>query len=115
MLDNCFVNIACGPKIVTHPTDTSTGAPFGALFSCSAIGYGNLSIEWKRSDNLDVPMKSFHSQMLSSKTIITSTLFIPNVTEDDSGGYYCIGWIGMQASKSKTALLYYSGESQIAT
>lgn len=107
---NYFAIKACGPKIVAHPTDTSAGAPFGAVFTCSAIGYGNLSIEWKRNDSLDVPIKSFRRQVSSSIKTITSTLIIPNVTANDSGRYHCVGWIGMQASKSKTALLYYSGE-----
>ena len=106
-----FTNKAHGPKIINHPADTSAGAPFSALFTCSASGYGELSFEWKRSDGLHVLVKSYHTQ-ISSQQITTSTLVIPNVTDDDSGGYYCIGWIGMQASKSKTALLYYSGELQ---
>ena len=105
--DIYFANKACGPKIVTHPTDTSTGTPFSAVFTCSAIGYGNLLIEWKRSGSLGVPTKSFHRQISSSKKVITSTLIIPNVTDDDNGSYYCVGWIDMQASKSKSALLYY--------
>lgn len=110
--DIYFSNKACGPKIVAHPTDTSAGAPFSAVFTCSAIGYGNLSIEWKRSDSLGIPIKSFYRQVSSSTKIITSTLIIPNVTDVDSGSYYCVGWIDMQASKSKSALLYYSGELQ---
>ena len=47
---------------------------------------------------------------MSSQEISTSILTIPNVTDDDSGDYYCIGWIGMQASKSKAAMLHYSGK-----
>ena len=111
-VDIYFANKACGPKIVTHPADTSAGAPFSAVFTCSAIGYGNLSIKWKRNDSLGVPIKSFHTQVSSSANIITSTLIIPNVTDDDSDSYYCVGWIDMQASKSKSALLHYSGELQ---
>ena len=71
-----------------------------------------MSIEWKKSGSVNVQTKSDYSEVSSSKGNITSTLIIPNVTANDSGEYYCIGWIGMQASKSKTALLYYSGKLQ---
>ena len=104
-----FITKAHGPKIITHPTDTSGGAPFSALFTCSATGYGKVSIEWKRKGSLDVPVKSYHTEE-SLHEFTTSIFIIPNVSDDDSGRYYCISWIGMEAFKSKSALLYYSGK-----
>ena len=101
---------AHGPEIITHPTNESAAAPFSGVFKCSARGYGNLSIEWKRSDNLGVPVNSSHMEVFSAQQITTSTFIIPNVTKDDTGGYYCIAWIGMQASRSEKALLHYSGK-----
>ena len=106
---NYLNNTVHGPKIITHPTDTSAGAPFSALFTCSASGFGELSIEWKRVNSSDVPVKSYHTQLYTEQ-FTTSTFIIPNVTDDDSGEYYCIGWIGLEASRSKTAMLYYSGK-----
>lgn len=106
-----YFNKAHDPKVIVHPSDTSAGAPFSAVFTCSATGYGKLLIEWKRSDNFNLPVKSYSTQ-ITTQQFITSTFVIPNVTYDDSGEYYCIGWIGMQASKSKTALLHYSGQLQ---
>lgn len=101
-----FVNKAHGPTIITHPVDTTAGAPFSGVFTCSASGYGKLSIEWRRTNGLNVPVKSYHTEE-TSQHITTSTFIIPNVNYDDTGGYYCIGLIGMQASLSKTALLYF--------
>lgn len=98
-----------GPKVITHPTDTIASAPFSALFTCSVSGFGELSVEWKKVNSLDVPVKSYHTQ-LSTEEFTTSTFIIPNVTKDDMGEYYCIGWIGLQASRSKSAMLHYAGK-----
>ena len=79
------------------------------MFTCSVSGFGELSIEWKKVNSSDIPVKSYHTP-LSTEEFTTSTLTIPNVTDDDSGEYYCIGWIGLQASRSKSAMLHYAGK-----
>ena len=45
----------------------------------------------------------------SSPTIVTSTLIIANVTEEDVGKYYCQVWANNIGSQSERAHLYYSG------
>ena len=68
-----------------------------------------MSFEWKRSDGSNIPVKSYYAEKFTQQ-FTTSTLIIPNVTDDDTGEYYCISWIGMQGSKSKTAILYLAGK-----
>ena len=97
-----------GPHIITHPTDTSAAAPFSGVFTCSASGYGTLSIYWMK-ENSDLPTKSF-VMLSSSPEVINSTLVIPNVTESDVDQYYCIVWADdIKASKSHAAQLSFSG------
>ena len=77
------------------------------MFSCSAGGYGTLSIYWMR-DNSDLPSKSI-VMFNSSPEVTDSTLVIPNVTESDVGQYYCVVWADTKASKSQIAQLSFSG------
>ena len=46
---------------------------------------------------------------MTSDGVTTSTLIIPNVTEEDVGKYYCQVWANNIGVRSKTADLYYSG------
>lgn len=46
---------------------------------------------------------------MASHGVITSTLIIPNVTEEDIGKYYCYVWVNNIRVKSENANLYYSG------
>jgi len=96
------------PHIITHPTDTSAAAPFSGVFTCSAGGYGYLSIKWERQDN-KLPDKINVTQ-ISSSEVTTSVLIIPNVTNDDAGSYYCLVQAGEKNSKSKPAKLLFAGE-----
>ena len=93
--------------IVIQPTNSSAAAPFSAVFTCSAKAYGVLSFEWKRL-NSDLPEKSFNVMKLSQNST-TSYLFIPNVTSDDVGEYYCDVWANEKASRSHIARLLFSG------
>ena len=99
------------PLIRTHPTDTIAAAPFSGVFTCSVIGCGHLYITWYRRE-APLPTKS-KSTEVSSPTVTTSTLVIPNVTNDDVGSYYCIVWANNRASRSNEAALYFSGNSII--
>ena len=95
------------PHIITHPTDTSAAAPFSGVFTCSAGGYGYLSIKWERQD-ITLPNK-INSTQVSSSEVTTSTLVIPNVNEDDVGNYHCIVHAGQTLTQSETAKLSLAG------
>ena len=99
--------------IVIQPTDSGAAAPFSAVFTCSAKAYGALSFEWKRSDS-DLPQKSF-IEIKYSLNGITNYLFIPNVTSDDAGEYYCDVWANNKASRSNIARLQFSGAYTYST
>ena len=95
--------------MITHPTDTSAAAPFSGVFTCSAGAYGHLNISWYREyvPFGILPEKCTISQ-LSSVEITTSTLIVPNVTDEDIGKYYCVVWANKLATRSKSATLYVS-------
>ena len=103
----CCLLLGPFPLILTHTTDTTAAAPFSGLFTCSVTGCGHLNITWYRR-GAPLPTKS-KSTEVSSPTVTTSTLVIPNVTNDDVGSYYCIVWANNRASKSNTSMLYFSG------
>jgi len=105
-----YSSIVPPPHIITHPTDTSAAAPFSAVFTCSAGGYGHLSIIWyKTRDQYEkVSNKSIISQVDHINTV-TSTLVISNVTDNDVGKYYCVVWAdNARATRSTTATLHKS-------
>ena len=95
------------PQIIIHPNDTSAAAPFSAVFTCSAKGYGYLNITWFKNNKVYNSLKSIIHQT-SSMNITTSTLVIYNVTEDDVGVYHCLVWASSKASQSRTADLLFS-------
>ena len=102
-----FAYVVARSTVVTQPTDTSAAAPFSGVFTCSVIGYGYQNITWyKQSGTL--PHKYMTNEMASSG-VTTSTLIIPNVTEEDVGKYYCQMWANNIGVRSKKANLYYSG------
>ena len=102
------LTVVLAPMIVLQPNNSSAAAPFSAVFICSAIAYGVLSFEWKRSNYSDLPPKSFTEMKLSLNGTI-SYLFIPNVTKDDEDGYRCEAWANNLASRSNIAMLQFSG------
>ena len=102
-----FLFIASTSTIVTHPVDTSAAAPFSGVFSCSVYGYGYQHITWHRASG-KLPYKHVIKEE-SSSNIITSTLIIPNVTEQDAGKYYCQAWTSNLGTQSEQANLFYSG------
>jgi len=77
------------------------------VFTCSAQGYGNLTIPWHRS-NGDLPSKVYSNKTITTD-ITTSTLTIPNVSSKDVGKYYCWVWANMMASQSNIATLNLAG------
>ena len=93
--------------IVTQPTDTSAAAPFSAVFTCDVEGYGYQNITWHRHSGT-LHHKYMTSQM-NSHGVVTSTLIISNVTEEDVGQYYCRVSANDIYVESKRAELYYSG------
>ena len=90
LLCNLYYTADVVPHILTHPTDTSTAAPFSGVFTCSVTGCGHRNITWYRRGG-SLPTKS-ESTEVSSSTVTNSTLVIPNVTSDDIGKYYCVVW-----------------------
>ena len=104
---NYFVYIAYPSSLVIQPVDTSAAAPFSGVFICSAFGYGYQYITWHKKSGI-LPYKHKIKEMSSSR-IVTSTLIIPNVTEQDVGKYYCQAWTYNFGTQSKQVNLYYSG------
>jgi len=82
------------------------------VFTCSVTGCGHLNITWyRRGDSL--PTKS-ESTEISSPTVTTSTLIIPNVTNDDFGRYYCVVWANSRGARSKVGMLQFAGKCDVA-
>ena len=98
---------AVSSSIVTHPVDTTAAAPYSAVFTCSIYGYGYQNITWHREAN-KLPYKH-QIKEISSLRIITTTLIIPNVTEQDVGKYYCQVWANNMRTQSDRATIYYAG------
>ena len=88
--------------------DTSAADPFSGVFACSASGFRNVSIEWKK-ENGTLPAKSDISETTAVQTT-SSILIIPNVTSSDVGRYYCIASSGRRKTISKLATLFFAGE-----
>ena len=79
------------------------------MFTCSVYGYGYQNVTWHRESN-ELPYKH-QIKEISSLRIITSTLIVPNVTEEDAGKYYCQARANNIRIQSNQANLYYSGNS----
>ena len=94
-------------QIVTQPTNTSAAAPFSGVFTCSVSGYGYQMITWRKQPSI-LPHKHRTTEMISHG-IVTSTLIIPNVTEEDVGKYHCQVWANNYGIKSDKAVLHYAG------
>ena len=105
----CFTHTDLSLHLITHPTDTSAAAPFGAVFTCSARGNGYLKIIWQRLNNT-LPKKSYRSVLVTSPFETTSILTIPNVTSEDVGTYYCVVWADIQMIQSRMANLFLAGK-----
>ena len=108
-----ILNVVPAPSFITQPIDTSAAAPFSAVFTCSARGYGNVSIEWKRV-NEDLPIKSNDTQ-INVAQFINSTLVIPSVTSRDVGRYYCVASSGKITTQSNIAILFFAGNDYVCT
>jgi len=111
----CYFDTVAGPSIVTHPTDMYAATPFSGVFTCSAKGYGNLSIAWYKIRYGLFTFKplpgKYNVSVIRSPEIIVSTLKIPNPTNEDAGTYICFVWSSYnnKATWSDRASLYISG------
>jgi len=103
---NTFLFLAPPPRVTQQPTNTSAADPFGAHFTCVAIGFGTITIYWKKVNAIDkeIPSKAIISEERSLESV-NSTLFIPNVILADEGGYYCSVHVGRVCTVSDTAYL----------
>ena len=88
--------IAIAPHVTIHPTDVYAAAPFSGEFTCSATGCGYVKIIWYRQ-TYPIPDKAY-STSVGSLNQATDTLIIPNVTNEDTGGYYCLVWANLTAT-----------------
>ena len=70
-------------------------------------GYGYQNITWNKESGT-LPHKHKVNR-ITSNGVVTSTLIIPNVTEEDVGRYYCQVWANNFGVVSKKADLYLSG------
>ena len=106
-MHTCVHTIVGPSRIVTHPTDTYAAAPFSGVFTCSVIGYGYHNITWhKQHDKLP---HNYKTNEVGSNGVVTSTLIIPNVTEEDIGNYYCLVWANNIGLRSNKGHLRYPG------
>ena len=103
--------VVAAPQVVTHPTNTSAAAPFSA-FNCSVQTYGKFTVTWYRNNRIPIPNKAY-STLLSSVNVITSVLFISNVTIKDVGRYYCEVRANRKAAESLIANLFLAGNVSI--
>ena len=94
-------------QIIAQPINTSAAVPFSGVFTCSVSGYGYQMITWHKQSGT-LPYKHITSEM-TSHGIVTSTLIIPNVTEEDVGKYHCQVWANNFGVKSEKAVLHYAG------
>ena len=99
-------------QVVTHPTDTSAGAPFSALFSCSVQAYGYLTVIWYKNNREPVPKKAY-SMLTLSVYVTKSVLTIPNVTIEDVGAYYCVVQANRKTAQSLAANLIFAGRNYL--
>ena len=100
--------LAAASLFITQPTITSAAAPFSGVFTCSVSGYGYQNITWHKQSGM-LPYKHITNHMSSSEGVTSSTLIIPNVTEEDLGKYYCQVWANNIGVNSEVSSLYYSG------
>ena len=77
------------------------------LFKCSAIGFGELKILWKRLDH-NMPLTA---NMTEEKSLnkITSILKITKANNYYNGQYYCVAENEVGEVKSQTAHLQVQG------
>ena len=106
MYDFCYI-IVLPSQIITQPTNTSAAAPFSGVFTCSVSGYGYQMITWRKQPGT-LPHKHIINE-ITSHGIVTSTLIIPNITEEDVGNYHCQVWANKIGVKSGKAVLHYAG------
>ena len=79
------------------------------MFTCSIRGSDYQNITWHKQSGT-LPYK-YETTQMTSHGVTTSTLTIPNVTEEDVGKYYCLVWANNRGLRSESANLYYSGMS----
>ena len=104
-----YFSLVMPPAVVGHPVNTSASAPFGAHFTCSGRAYGNVTIHWEKTGRkAHIPSKAYSNDQYSPD-LTKSTLFIPNVTQDDEGGYYCFISAHNLFAKSPVAHLILAG------
>ena len=94
-------------KIVAGPTNTSAAAPFSGVFTCSVISNSHQIITWHKQPGI-LPHKRRTTET-ASHGIVTSTLIIPNVTEEDVGKYHCQVWANDIGVKSDEGFLHFAG------
>ena len=102
-----FFLIVFPSNFVTQPTNTSAAAPFSGVFTCSVSGYGFQMITWLKQPGT-LPHKHRTTET-TSHGIVTNTLIIPNVIEEDVGKYYCQVWANKIGIRSRKATLHHAG------
>lgn len=104
-----------GPRIVNQPTDSYAAAPFSGIFTCSAQGYGPLTISWRKYIGpfyIVSPPDKCNVSTTNSSEVTVSTLEIPNPSDKDAGEYFCVvnaSYGDQNVIASKRASLHISG------
>jgi len=96
------------PVFSFHPKDTTAYVYNDVVLTCEAIGFGKITIVWKRI-GLELPIASIQNNTKSGDTV-TSTLHITRTNGYYAGRYYCTAENSAGKVKSKVAKLHVTGK-----
>ncbi|KAL5510747.1 hypothetical protein EMCRGX_G006348 [Ephydatia muelleri] len=80
------VLLASTPIVTAPPTNTSAPVGSNAIFSCTAVGLGTLTITWNTTSLLSLPPPTL---VLSSPYTAVSTLSLGPLSVAHRGQYWC--------------------------
>jgi len=78
-------------------------------FTCSAVGYGIVTLMWKRMGALRVPITAVQEVNSTLHDVVISTLHIKRVNGYYAGEYYCIAENSAGQVNSNNASLFVQG------
>jgi len=104
---HCFYVVSL-PIFLSHPNHTRADVFNDVRFTCSAVGYGIVTLMWKRMGILRVPITAVQVNS-TLHDVVDSTLHIKRVNGYYAGEYYCIAENSAGQVKSKIASLLVQG------
>ena len=97
------------PVIVEQPRNTRVSASDDAVISCTVMGYGDVTITWKKL-NSTLPLSAVVNNETKSVNEIQSILKIPKVLGYYKGYYYAI--INNSAGNVRSRTVYLDVSSK---